>query len=160
MFGELNMKLIEVRFLPVKIESIGNRWYQIKADTMAVLFFDNAMALVVDVRCGFKFDGRSGGILVDFFVPNLGKPTETWCFLVHDVLFYNFGITFKETNKIFRQQMRISPKYGRIKASVVHLFVSIFGKWSFGTKTEVDRINKRFIDAYWMESSEARHLIT
>lgn len=100
----------------------------------------------------FMFDGRSGGFLVDFYVPNLGTLEERLCWLVHDANAYAQCLDFKSTNLLLKMMTRDLSGYGSFKSSAIKKSVSLSDKW-FGVPKKNDefynnlsKIHVTFID--------------
>ena len=143
------MKIISIHHNPVKIYPIKDRLYMVAEGATCCLRTD-AGCLVYTVKAGFEFDGRSGGRLVDWLVPNLGTQQETWAWLCHDVLYYDFDISFETANDLLRQQLRVDAGYGRVRSSMICASVDRFGASSFGT---CHGDNRKYVDFQWVDDA-------
>lgn len=108
-------------------QSSGNRWYRIKRDN-TIWVVTNRGTIRYFVKEGFYFDGRSGGPLIDWILPNLGSENEILCWLIHDINAYATYLSFEDTNEMLRQMLRLSGK-GRLRASLAHWTVSQSSAW-------------------------------
>ena len=93
--------------------------------------------LFVNLDPVFMFDGRSGGFLVDFYVPNLGTLEERLCWLVHDANAYAQCLDFKSTNLLLEKMTRDLALYNSFKSKIIKKSVSISDKW-FGVPKKND----------------------
>lgn len=147
------MKLISVTRTPVSLTPIRDRWYSVAEDTRCLLRTDSG-CIYVYVHKGFQYDGRSGGKLVDLIAPNLGNQAEMWSFLMHDVNFYGFGLSFETTNDLLKQQLILDAKYSRIRASVIKWGVDTsFARQSFETNTPEEIENKKLLHWQWVDDN-------
>jgi len=145
------MKLLSVTKSPIIIKPLKERWYEVVADARCLIKTDCG-CMYFYIHKGWKFDGRSGGWLVDLIAANLGTQEEVWAFAVHDTLFYGFGITFETANDILRQQLRLDAKYGRIRANVIHWGVSTeFARKAFENNDEEEELNKQKLHFSWVD---------
>jgi hypothetical protein len=134
---------------------LRDRWYQVTQDTWVKVWTDIGV-MTINVKAGFKFDGRSGGWFADLWAPNLGTQRSIACWLVHDVLGHDFDISFRTTNDILEQMrliVRIEEKpkeYGSFR-SWLYKKKSTFMAW--GTKIAVS------VDRSWFGNNTAEELI-
>lgn len=113
----------------------------------------DAGCLVYTAKVGFRFDGRSGGKLVDWLVPVLGSQSETWAWLCHDILYYDFDISFETANCLLKQQLVLDAGMSNWKASLIRLAVDKFGRDSFGVDDSSDIANRKLINLEWMDDN-------
>lgn len=122
------------------LEKNKDREYILKNPTKISVYTDKGV-LYVSTFPNFVFDGRSGGPVIDCYVPNLGSFDERLSWLVHDANAYAQCLDFKSTNKLLYLMLRDLCGYGKIKAKIVQTAVSITKSW-FG----VPKINDKY---YW-----------
>lgn len=120
----------------IEIIPRGDRWYEIPFDFIVHVYTDCGH-YTISVAKGFMFDGRSGGPLCDFIVPNLGTQPILKCWLIHDIMAYDIGFSFKETNQILHDNL-IRAGVGSFKAWTVQSAVSLSDGW-FGEPKPGDR---------------------
>lgn len=98
---------------------------------------------------GFYADGRSGGPCVDWLMPNVGSQQERECWLLHDILFHDFGISFETTNDLFRQ-MLTKIGYSKWRVKMLYWGVSTrIARKKFGNNTKAEELNKKKVDVQW-----------
>lgn len=97
----------------------------------------DAGTLLARTEAGFKFDGRSGPSLVDWFVPNLGSFDERLGWWLHDALAYGQSLSFSNTNLFLKLWLRDMCGYGLVKRNIVHMAVSLTDDW-YGWPTPDD----------------------
>ena len=103
-----------------------DRLYKVSGGVTIDLVTDEG-TLSFTIYDGFLFDGRSGGKLVDWVIPNLGTQDEVVAWLVHDVSFYPDTVSFELANDLLYLLLRRSGM-GRFRAGLVYRAVTIFGK--------------------------------
>lgn len=121
------MKIKSFTASKISLVPIKDRWYSLAKDVIVRIYTDCGV-ITVKVKAGFVFDGRSGGKLIDFIVPNLGSQREIACWLVHDVFGHDLGISFEMTNDILRGMLRCCC-YSWFKAGYVYAGVSFSDSW-------------------------------
>lgn len=99
--------------------------------------FDTGM-LHVRTEKGFEFDSRSGPILLDWYVPNLGTLDERMAWHMHDCLAYAQSLNFVQTNYALKFVLRDLAAYSNTKAELVRRAVSLSKSW-YGMPTHEDR---------------------
>lgn len=151
------MKLLSVTRSPIILKPLKERWYEMAEDTRCLLRTDCG-CLYYYLHKGWKFDGRSGGWLVDLISANLGTQAEIWAYAIHDSNFYGLGLSFETTNLLLKQQLMLDAKYGRIRASIIKLGVDTpFARASFESNSPEEEENKKLINFQWMD--DARGLL-
>ena len=133
------------------IEPLEDRWYELKHDVIVNIFLREEGKLVYTAKAGFRFDGRSGGPLADFVVPNLGTQKEVACWLCHDIGAYDLYLSFSEINDLLAQ-MLVQSGVSLFKSWLVKKAVSLSDSW-FGQPAPTDREyrNMNFISVRHMD---------
>ena len=122
----------------IKLMPLADRWYRIPGHWSVDIWGPFPGRKHIDVDDGFAFDGRSGPILADVVMPNLGSQPELKAALVHDLNAYaKSGLTFSETNELFRAMLRHAG-YGYMRAGLIWAAVSMNDSW-FGEPLPTDR---------------------
>lgn len=134
------------------ISPVRDRWYAVSSPVVISLHTKDYGVIRFHVKHGFLFDGRSGGMLADLFVPNLGTQKELASWLVHDINGYDTCYSFKLTNEILRQMLVISGR-SKFKSWLVKKAVSLSRTW-FGEPNPTDR---EYINIYPEYSFYIRH---
>lgn len=116
---------------------LDDRWYSLPYDIHINLFIKGEGRIEYIAKKGFKFDGRSGGALVDFIVPNLGNQNEVACWLTHDIGAYALYLSCDEINELL-SQMLIQSGISKFKAWLVKKAVGINTSW-YGTPKPTDK---------------------
>jgi hypothetical protein len=147
------MKLLSVTRSPVLVYTIRPRWHELLQDTRSLLRTDSG-CLYIRADAGFKHDGRSGGRLVDIIAPNLGNQSERWSFLTHDILYYDFDISFETTNDLLYQQLVLDADYSKLRAWTIKTGVSTeFARKSFGNNTPEEILNRKKLHVEWVDDA-------
>ena len=144
------MKVLCVTSEPIHLIRERKRWYRLVNDgSMRVL--TDCGVLCVRWKDGFYADGRSGGWGVDWLMPNVGNQHERQCWLLHDILFYDFGISFESTNSLFRQ-MLTKIGYSKWRVWMLYRGVSSFiARRKFGNNTLDELVNKEKVSVEWLD---------
>ena len=90
--------------------------------------FDNGV-LHVRTEKGFKFDGRSGPRILDWFAPNLGTLNERLAWHMHDALGYAQSLSFVQTNYALKFVLRDIAAYSNLKSEIIRRAVSLSNSW-------------------------------
>ena len=114
------------RLRPLSIMPEDDRWYRI-SEANEIILHTNEGTLRYIAYKGFLFDGRSGGRLVDWVISNLGSQDLSTCWLVHDIGFYPYTVSFELANDILYQMLLLSG-VSRLKAWLVFKSVSLFAR--------------------------------
>lgn len=143
------MKILNIK-IKDKINSttIRDRLYNIVDKVTVEIYTDEGV-----IRCtalpGFETDGRSGGPLVDCIFPNWGTQMERAVVLVHDILYYDFDISWETANELLRDTIKFIGK-SCIRANLVYAGVNTeIAHKAFGAKTTADRHMKLYCNAHW-----------
>lgn len=103
------MKILEFRVSGwIDIRPIRDRWYRLVSPVNIFIHVAGLGWVVYRFKAGFLFDGRSGGPLADFIVPNLGTQEELACWLIHDANGYDLLLSFYRTNEMLRQMLLLA----------------------------------------------------
>lgn len=107
----------------ILLRPVGERRYRVLNRVDAWIEIKTAGWKHIWTDPDFLFDGRSGGVLGDFFEPNLGTQPDCKCWWLHDANGYDNegGFDFKDTNALLKE-MRIRCKDEN--AALVHFAVS------------------------------------
>ncbi len=111
----------------------------------------NVGSIICKTKEGFIFDGRSGGKLIDFFIPNLGAFEERIAWLIHDCLGYGQSLSFKDTNLLLKCFLKDKCNYKSLTSSIIYNVVSISKKW-YGWPDDDDEwaINKGLVETFFI----------
>lgn len=110
------------------LKPIADRLYEIAETVRISVYLADGRVVVYTIKKGFRFDGRSGGMFGDLFVPNLGTQLEIACWLIHDANGYGLYLDFTETNDML-YGMLVCAGRTRSKAWMVRTAVSLDNKW-------------------------------
>ena len=91
--------------------------------------FTDSGTLLARTEPGFKFDGRSGPAIIDWYVPNLGTFEERAAWWLHDCLGYGQSLSFSDTNLFLKLWLRDMCAYSKFKAETIRRAVSLSKSW-------------------------------
>lgn len=131
------LEIYDYKCTDITLVPVSNRWYRIPHNVNIELT-TNFGTYRIRLDKDFHFDGRSGGPFADFVAPNLGTQREVKAWLLHDVLGYDIGLSFHETNYALYWVLVYSCSYHTYKASLIRKAVSVSDSW-FGAPKEGER---------------------
>ena len=126
--------------------TIGVRKYELTKTARVTVNTDWGV-FRLKVKKGFIWDARSGGPLVDFFLPHQGKHEDQLCWFVHDIFGHSIGLSFQTTNEILRQMIVLSSR-SKWVSDWAYRIVSASDSW-FGGDTSQDVHNRKKILFDW-----------
>ena len=133
---------------PNKYTEIGPRLYRMDGDGEIKVYTDSGV-LILRWKKGFVTDGRSGGVVVDPIFPHWGTRLEKALVLMHDILFYDFDISFETANNLLRNGIKYIG-YSWLRYTLVYNGVSTcIARKAFGCKTDAEWANKQLCDCRW-----------
>ena len=144
------MKVLCVTSEPILLFTERPRWHRTLTGGEMRIVTDCGV-IQIEWEPDFYADGRSGGWGVDWLMPNVGNQHERQCWLLHDILFYDFGISFESTNSLFRQ-MLTKIGYSKRRVWLLYRGVSSFiARRKFGNNTPDELVNKEKVSVEWLD---------
>lgn len=134
------MKILSLEWsTDITIVPIFERWYRVPHEVV-IWMKTNCGTYEFKVNKDFYFDGRSGPKLVDFIgiAPNLGTQAEIKAWFLHDILAYDVGLSFDETNYALYFALRNYCNYSWFRAKLIHKAVGLSDYW-FGEPLKEER---------------------
>lgn len=123
----------------IDIKRVGKRDFILKNYTL-LEYFTNEGVYRIGLEKGFRFNGRSGGPLIDFYLPNLADDDYNAVIAGHDACFDTHCCSFGVSNALFRGGL-IAVGRKPERARVAYKFVSSFlGKFIYWKRQ--DKINE------------------
>lgn len=136
------------------LKALGNRLYEL-VDGVSVRVMTNEGAFVYRFAPGFVTNFRSGGILVDAFVDQIGPVGVQLCWLVHDANYTpcddcngNHPVSKEYADKLLRAMLK-NAGMGCVKRGVVYHSVAMFGRSAYEEDDELTERNKRLFKFSW-----------
>lgn len=138
----------------LSVTPMGNRLYRIAKDTRVTVRTDDG---VFDFyfKKGFVTNFRSGGVLVDGFVDQVGDERKSLCYLVHDAIYTpceSLGGHHPVSREMGDELLRDALKWAGMpswKASLVYRSVKWFGGCAYEEDDALTSINSRLFDFEW-----------
>jgi hypothetical protein len=142
------MKVLCVTSDPILLFTERPRWHRTLTGGQMRIVTDCGV-IQIEWEPDFYADGRSGGWGVDWLMPNVGTQSDREIWFPHDVLFYDFDISFESTNSIFVQTARIK-KYPEWKVKMLSMGInSGIARRKFGNNTPGELLNKQKVNVTW-----------
>lgn len=138
----------------LKVTPIGNRLYRVAEDvTIHVSTSDGVW--VFRFFKGFVTNFRSGGVLVDSFIDQVGDEKKSLVYLVHDAIYtpclaldFEHPLSRLLGDKFLRAGLRWSGM-GSFKASCVYNSVRLFGASAYDEDDALTAANSRLFTFEW-----------
>lgn len=141
--------------MALAVTPIGNRLYKLARDTRVEVLTDEG-SFVFKFRAGFVTNFRSGGVLVDGFVDQIGDEIKSLCYLAHDAMYtpclVNGDAVHPVSRKMADEILRASLVFAgmsRFKAALVYRSVRLFGGPAYENDDEFTAANSRLYAMVW-----------
>lgn len=139
---------------PLTLEAMGNRLYKLaEGNTIIVNTTDGI--ITYKVRKGFVTNFRSGGLLVDRFVDQIGDSLQQVCWLTHDIGYTPCSKTNNEhpiCKKVADELLEAMLVYSGMpawKAKIVKLSVALFGYDAYNDDDALTTANSKLFQVEW-----------
>lgn len=139
---------------PLKVTPIGNRFYRVAEDvTIRVSTSEGVWSF--RFFKGFVTNFRSGGVLVDGFIDQVGDEKKSLVYLVHDAIYtpclaldFEHPVSRLLGDQFLRAGLRWSGM-GSFKASCVYKSVRLFGVSAYDEDDALTAANSRLFTFEW-----------
>ena len=132
----------------------GNRLYRLATDTIVRIVTDEGN-FVFSFDAGFVTNFRSGGIMIDRIIDQIGDTLQQAAYLCHDAAYtpcaalkMNHPISRKLADELLRAVL-VHAGMGRFKASLVYNSVRLFGKSAYEDDDELTEKNSKLFNFEW-----------
>ena len=158
------LKVIQVISDNLRFEVLDDRRYRLLKDSLITIRTDSGY-IQMYLKAGFLSDGRSGGVLVDWLIPNMGSQSYRPCPIFHDGGFAHASacllssqepvLSFETMNSIFEQMLVLPKKMGGAglaewRAKLAYAGVSTgFGREAYENVDKIDRKNVGMVRIEW-----------
>lgn len=136
------------------VTPIGDRYYRLSQDTTITVETSEGR-LVFTVKRGFISNFRSGGILVDTFIDQIGDQNTSLVYLIHDLCYTpcsscngKHPITRELADEFLRDGLEWAGM-GKIKRNVVYYSVRAFGKSAYEEDDFLTGTNRTLFTFRW-----------
>ena len=141
---------------PLKVTPIGNRLYKVAEDvTIRISTSDGVW--VFRFFNGFVTNFRSGGVLVDGFIDQIGDECKSLVYLVHDAIYtpclaldFEHPVSRLPGDQFLRAGLRCAGM-GSFKASCVYNSVRLFGAPAYDEDDSLTAANSRLFTFEWRD---------
>lgn len=152
------MKVYSITSLPapLKVTPIGNRLYRV-AEDVTVRVGTSEGAWVFRFFKGFVTNFRSGGMLVDGFIDQVGDEMKGLVYLVHDAIYtpcLALGLEHPMSRLLGDQFLRAGLRWsgmGSFKAACVYNSVRLFGASAYDEDDVLTATNSRLFTFEWSD---------
>lgn len=148
------VKRIDVSTKRIAVTPIGNRLYKLAEDTRIKVYTDIGV-FAVAIAKGFVTNFRSGGLLVDIIIDQIGDEKKAVIYLLHD-LFYTPCAALSLNHPLSRE---LSDKFlkagllwagmGEGMAKVVYGSVRAFGASAYEEDDALTSYNSKLFNFSW-----------
>jgi hypothetical protein len=133
---------------------LGNRLYRLAHD-LVISFKTDEGTFCFTFKPGFVTNFRSGGILIDRFIDQIGDLWQQAAYLCHDAAYTPCAALKMEhpiSRKLADQLLRavlVKCGMGKFKASLVYNSVRLFGKSAYEDDDELTEKNSKLFNFEW-----------
>lgn len=152
------MKVCSITISPatLKVTPIGNRLYEV-AEDVTIRISTSEGVWVFRFFKGFVTNFRSGGVLVDSFIDQVGDEKKSLCYLVHDAIYtpcLALDLEHPVSRLLGDQFLRAGLRWagmGSFKASCVYNSVRLFGASAYDEDDALTATNSRLFTFEWRD---------
>lgn len=133
---------------------LGNRFYRLFEDLHISIFTDEG-TFRFKFKAGFVTNFRSGGILIDRFIDQMGDLWQQAAYLCHDAAYtpcaalkMEHPISRKLADELLRAVL-IHAGMSKFKASLVYNSVRLFGKPAYEDDDKLTETNSQLFSFEW-----------
>lgn len=150
----MNVYAITMNTPSLAVTPIGDRYYRLAQDTTITVETSDGK-LVFAVKRGFVSNFRSGGILVDTFIDQIGDQNTSLVYLIHDLCYTpcsscngKHPITRYLADEFLRGGLEWAGM-GKIKRNVVYYAVRAFGNRAYEEDDHLTATNSALFSFRW-----------
>lgn len=139
----------------LSVEPLGNRYYRLAQDTIITVATTEGK-LVFSVKTGFVSNFRSGGVLVDTFIDQIGDQNTSLVYLIHDLCYTpcescngNHPVTREFADEFLRGGLEWAGM-GKIKRNIVYYTVRAFGTRAYEEDDHLTESNMVLFSFNWV----------
>ena len=151
------MKVFDVISDPSRlaVTPLGNRLYEQVTDVEKIKVVTDCGNWIFTSYKGFKTNFRSGGILVDRFIDQVGDEQKSKIYKVHDLIYTPCAALDMEhpvSRKLgdeFIKAGLLWAKMSYFKAQTVYAAVRMFGKSAYDDDDELTESNSKLFTFTW-----------
>lgn len=133
---------------------VGDRLYKMYSmNTIQILTDEGKLTYVVYPE--FFTNYRSGGLLVDIFIDQIGDIWSQLAYLIHDInytpclaLKMEHPLSRKTSDILLREMLRFGGM-GSVKRNIVYNSVRVFGRKAYENDDELTETNSKLFDFKW-----------
>ena len=147
---------IKTDTLALAVTPIGNRLYKVATDTCVDVITDDGVFAFKFLR-GFVTNFRSGGVLVDSFIDQIGDEKKALCYLVHDAIYtpcascgMEHPLSRSKGDEILRAGL-LYAGMSSFKASLVYRSVRLFGESAYNEDDALTSTNSKLFSFEWRD---------
>lgn len=133
---------------------LGNRFYRLATDTIIRIITDEG-DFVFSFDAGFVTNFRSGGILIDRIIDQIGDLWQQAAYLCHDATYtpcaalkMEHPVSRKLADELLRAVL-VHAGMSKFKASLVYNSVRLFGKSAYEDDDELTETNSKLFTFEW-----------
>lgn len=151
----MKVKEIEIFGGSLAVTPMGDRLYRLAQDASFCIKTDEGV-FTFKIKAGFVTNFRSGGVLVDGFVDQIGDEIKSLCYLAHDAMYTPclvdgdavHPVSRKMADEILRASL-VFAGMSRFKATLVYRSVRLFGGPAYENDDEFTAANSRLYAMVW-----------
>lgn len=159
--ADIEVKKIRISDVAIAVNPLGDRKYALAKDLL-IQIEANVGLLEMFVKAGAVSNFRSGGVLVDCFIDQIGDSTDIQAlYIFHDFCYTPMaarGMQHPVSRKFADQILRAGLIYAKMpkwKANAVYYSVRTFGHWAYEEDDELTARNCKLFTFNWKSSFNA-----
>lgn len=150
------MKILDINIdtLALAVTPVGDRYSRLFHDTVIEVTTEEGV-YIFTFKSGFMTNFRSGGVLVDFFIDQIGDEKKALWYLVHDAIYtpcaalgMEHPLARKTGDELLKAGLIFSGM-SEFKAGLVYRSVRMFGRSAYWKDDKYTQSNSKLFNFEW-----------
>lgn len=154
------MKILDINIdtLALAVTPVGDRYSRLFHDTVIEVTTEEGV-YIFTFKLGFMTNFRSGGVLVDFFIDQIGDEKKALWYLVHDAIYTPCAALGMEhplarkTGDALLKSGLIFSGMSEFKAGLVYRSVRMFGRSAYWKDDKYTQSNSKLFNFEWCDKT-------
>lgn len=155
------MKILDINIdtLALAVTPVGDRYSRIFHDTVIDVKTEEEGVYRFIIKSGFMTNFRSGGLLVDFFIDQIGDEQKALWYLLHDAIYtpcaalgMEHPLARKTGDELLKAGLIFSGM-SKLKAGLVYRSVRLFGHTAYWKDDEHTQSNSKLFNFEWCDKN-------
>lgn len=155
------MKILDINIdtLALAVTPVGDRYSRLFHDTVIDVKTEEEGVYRFIFKSGFMTNFRSGGLLVDFFIDQIGDEQKALWYLVHDAIYtpcaalgMEHPLARKTGDELLKAGLIFSGM-SKLEAGLVYRSVRLFGHTAYWKDDEHTQSNSKLFNFEWCDKN-------